>query len=227
MQLALDIGLKALEMLEIELVKDRPSLPKADGRKTVRQESTGRLELKINPSQTFVARSTSADAVSGKRPMLSSSSGEKDDEKQKTPRGKKKSKEIAMKEMNDEAMLAAMRILMNLCAPTYVLRPDLNMRVAFTMVDLTQKHGVSAIGAFGYGLYALICFLFDLNEAHRAGRIGMQLLEKFKAVHLTAKLYGLFYAHVDVWKNPIKSTLAPLQYSVLSGKYFLFYGCIT
>ena len=227
MQLALDIGLKALEMLEIELVKDRPSLPKADGRKTVRQESTGRLELKINPSQTFVARSTSADAVSGKKPMLSSSSGEKDDEKQKTPRGKKKSKEIAMKEMNDEAMLAAMRILMNLCAPTYVLRPDLNMRVAFTMVDLTQKHGVSAIGAFGYGLYALICFLFDLNEAHRAGRIGMQLLEKFKAVHLTAKLYGLFYAHVDVWKNPIKSTLAPLQYSVLSGKYFLFYGCIT
>jgi len=128
-----------------------------------------------------------------------------------------------MKEMNDEAMLAAMRILMNLCAPTYVLRPDLNMRVAFTMVDLTQKHGVSAIGAFGYGLYALICFLFDLNEAHRAGRIGMQLLEKFKAVHLTAKLYGLFYAHVDVWKNPIKSTLAPLQYSVLSGKLLFHY----
>ena len=223
MQPALDIGLQALEMLEIELVKDRPSLPpKADGRK-----STGRRELKINPSQTFVARSTSADAVSGKKPMLSSSSGEKDEEKQKTPRGKKKSKEIVMKEMKNEAMLAAMRILMNLCAPTYVLRPDLNMRVAFTMVDLTQKHGVSAIGAFGYGLYALICFLFDLNEAHRAGRIGMQLLEKFKAVHLTAKLYGLFYAHVDVWKNPIKSTLAPLQYSVLSGKYFLFYGCIT
>ncbi len=35
----------------------------------------------------------------------------------------------ALPEMKDEASLATMRILMNLCAPTYVLQPELNMRV--------------------------------------------------------------------------------------------------
>jgi hypothetical protein len=42
-------------------------------------------------------------------------------------------------------------------------------------------------------------FLFNLDEGYRAGIISLRLMEKYKAVKLTAKMYGLFYAHVTVW----------------------------
>jgi predicted ATPase len=78
-------------------------------------------------------------------------------------------------------------------------QPALNLRVAFTMVALATEHGTSGLAAFGFGLYALASFLFDLDEGYRAGSIGLRLMEKYRAVALTAKLYGLFYAHVDIW----------------------------
>jgi predicted ATPase len=67
------------------------------------------------------------------------------------------------------------------------------------MVALATEHGTSGLAAFGFGLYALASFLFNLDEGYRAGTIGMRLMEKYRAVELTAKMYGLFYAHVDVW----------------------------
>jgi predicted ATPase len=67
------------------------------------------------------------------------------------------------------------------------------------MVTLATEHGTSGLAAFGFGLYALASFLFNLDEGYRAGTIGLRLMEKYKAVELTAKMYGLFYAHVDVW----------------------------
>ena len=67
------------------------------------------------------------------------------------------------------------------------------------MVTLATEHGTSGLAAFGFGLYALASFLFNLDEGYRAGTIGLRLMEKYKAVKLTAKMYGLFYAHVTVW----------------------------
>ncbi|MEG3842283.1 ATP-binding sensor histidine kinase [Microcoleus sp. herbarium14] len=114
-------------------------------------------------------------------------------------------------EMTEPNQLAAMRILMNLCAPTYVLAPVLNQRIAFTMVDFCIKYGRSPLAAFGYGLYDLIaCGLRDIDAGYRAGEIALRLLEQFDAKELTAKIYGLFYAHASIWKDPVQETLAPL-----------------
>jgi predicted ATPase len=67
------------------------------------------------------------------------------------------------------------------------------------MVTLAMERGTSGLAAFGFGLYALASFLFKLDEGYRAGIISLRLVEKYKAVELTAKMYGLFYAHVTVW----------------------------
>ena len=81
-------------------------------------------------------------------------------------------------------------------------KPALNLRVAFTMVTLATEHGTSGLAAFGFGLYALASFLFNLDEGYRAGTIGLRLMEKYKALELTAKMYGLYYAHVSIWYGP-------------------------
>jgi len=73
------------------------------------------------------------------------------------------------------------------------------MRVGFTMVALATDHGTSGLAAFGFGLYALTSFLYDLDEGYRAGTVGLRLMEKYHSLELMAKLYGLFYAHVDIW----------------------------
>jgi predicted ATPase len=83
------------------------------------------------------------------------------------------------------------------------------------MVALATEHGTSGLAAFGFGLYALASFLFDLSEGYRAGTIGMRLMEKYRAVELTAKMYGLFYAHVTVWYR----SLSPLSPSLLSSHH--------
>ena len=211
MQLAMDIGLQALEKLEIPLVQDKPVI--------YTKKESPRVAA---PIQLVVAgrRMSTHDLMAPP----------------KTPRGEipppslKKKRSVTdlldqtdvsnTQQMTNEATLAAMRILMTLCAPTYVLRPDLNMRVAFTMVDLTIKHGVSILGAFGYGLYALVCFLFDLDEAYYAGQMSLRLLEKCNAAHFTCKIYGLYYAHVDPWKNPLKSSMEPMLMALNSGNYY-------
>ncbi len=124
----------------------------------------------------------------------------------------------ALPEMTDPHQLAAIQILMNLCAPTYVLDPVLNQRVAFTMVNLSLQYGNSSLAAFGYGLYDLIlCGQQDIDAGYQAGKLALRLLDQFKAKALTAKIYGLFYAHASVWKNPIKETLSPLLAGIQSG----------
>jgi PAS domain S-box-containing protein len=120
--------------------------------------------------------------------------------------------------MTDPIQLAAMRILMNLCAPTYVLDPGLNKQVAFTMVDFCIQYGRSALAAFGYGLYDLIvCGLRDIEAGYQAGQLALRLLVQFDAKELKAKIHGLFYAHASVWKDPVKETLAPLLEGIQSG----------
>jgi histidine kinase len=136
----------------------------------------------------------------------------------------KKPRELTVQEldtlpqMTDPTQLATMRILMNLCAPTYVLNPALNKRVAFTMVDLCIQQGRSALAAFGYGLYDLImCGLRDIDAGYRAGQLALRLLVQFDAKELKAKIYGLFYAHASIWKDPVKNTLAPLLEGIQIG----------
>jgi predicted ATPase/signal transduction histidine kinase/DNA-binding NarL/FixJ family response regulator/tRNA A-37 threonylcarbamoyl transferase component Bud32 len=125
----------------------------------------------------------------------------------------------SLPEMTDSHQLAAMQILMNLCAPTYVLDPVLNQRVAFTMVNLSRHYGNSPLAAFGYGLYDLIlCGGWrDIDAGYRVGKLALKLLSQFNAKELTAKVYGLFYAHASVWKEHLKVTLAPLLEGIHTG----------
>ncbi|KAI9091752.1 hypothetical protein DFS34DRAFT_321472 [Phlyctochytrium arcticum] len=122
------------------------------------------------------------------------------------------------KAMEDPADLYKMRILMNLCAPTYVLDPGLNARTAWTLVDLAYKNGNSKFAAFGYGLFGLfLAGCRRIEEAYIVGQLSLKTAELYAATEFEAKIAGLFYAHVLVWKRHLAEGLPRLLRGHWSG----------
>lgn len=112
-------------------------------------------------------------------------------------------------EMKDPQQIAALRILMALYPSIYIARPELMQPLILTMVRLAQEGGYSGLAAYGYVLYGMILCAMPghIEQGYQAGQLALQLLDRFHATELKAKIYTLFNAHIRFWKEPIKATL--------------------
>ncbi|WP_427157388.1 trifunctional serine/threonine-protein kinase/ATP-binding protein/sensor histidine kinase [Aliinostoc sp. HNIBRCY26] len=121
--------------------------------------------------------------------------------------------------MTDPDKLAAMRILMTAMPPAYLADPALLPLIAFTMVDLCVQYGNSSFAAYAYGFYGLILCgpLQDIESGYRFGKLSLQILDKFNAKEIKAKVYALFNIFVRHWKEHIQTTIEPLREGVESG----------
>jgi predicted ATPase/signal transduction histidine kinase len=112
-------------------------------------------------------------------------------------------------EMHDPRQIAALRILMALYPSIYIARPELMQPLILTMVRLAQEGGYSGLAAYGYVLYGMILCAMPghIEQGYQAGQLALQLLDRFHATELKAKIYNLFNAHIRFWKEPLKITL--------------------
>lgn len=122
-------------------------------------------------------------------------------------------------EMQDPHQIAALRILMALYPSIYIARPELMQPLILTMVRLAQDGGYSGLAAYGYVLYGMILCVMpgEVKRGYRAGQLALQLLDRFHATELKAKIYNLFNAHIRVWNEPLKATLADYVAGCQSG----------
>ncbi|MEG4812174.1 AAA family ATPase [Microcoleus sp. F8-D3] len=120
--------------------------------------------------------------------------------------------------MTDPYQLAAMEILTALYPPAYIAKPEIVSSLVLTMVNLCIDRGHSALAAFPYTLYGMIqCGTEgDIETGYYAGLIALKLLEQFNASQQKAKVYVMFNAHIRIWKESTKNTLA----SFLEGMKF-------
>ncbi|HEY9665610.1 MAG TPA: AAA family ATPase [Coleofasciculaceae cyanobacterium] len=119
--------------------------------------------------------------------------------------------------MTDSYKLAALHLLMNLAPAAYMSNNPIFLPILLTQVNLCIEHGHSAVAAFAYALYGVyLSGVGDIDSAYHSGKLGLKLLEQFNARELKAKIYGLFYPHVSVWKEHFNVTLAPLQEAIQS-----------
>jgi predicted ATPase/serine/threonine protein kinase len=114
--------------------------------------------------------------------------------------------------MTDDRMLAAMRVLTGLFAAAFVRDPALNAKLAYTLVDLTQRHGLCALSAFGFAYYATNCVLEDPTKARLASSLGLALLTHLNAPELTPKVHAMIYGTVAHWFSPLRSLVDPLLF---------------
>ncbi len=112
--------------------------------------------------------------------------------------------------MRDPYQLAAMEILTALYPPAYIAKPEIVSSLVLTMVNFCIDRGHSALASFPYTLYGMmLCGIEgDIEAGYYAGLIALKLLEQFNASQHKAKVYVMFNAHIRIWKESTKNTLA-------------------
>lgn len=135
--------------------------------------------------------------------------------------------------MRDQRKLAAMRLMMNLCAPAHQADFELLTAIILKMVFYSLAHGNSSAAAFAYGWYAvLLCRLSgDIEKGYRFGLLSIQVMQQFKASELESKILYLFNFFVRPWKEHAAEAIGPLQEVYRCGMRtgdmeYAFYGAV-
>jgi signal transduction histidine kinase len=125
----------------------------------------------------------------------------------------------ALPTMTEPMKLAAQRILMILFAPIYIVKPELLPSIAFTMVDLSIKHGNSPFAAFGYAFYGMLLSTHssDPKGGYQFGQLALTRLEKYDANDLKCKVYNLINDFIHSWSQHARQTIEPLRETIQIG----------
>jgi predicted ATPase/class 3 adenylate cyclase len=121
---------------------------------------------------------------------------------------KKPAQFIDLPEMTDPLKLAAMRILISTTSSAFLAMPNLFPLIVFNLVRLSLSHGNSKYATYGYATYGLVSCgaLGDMKGGNEFGKLALDLMEKFDATELTAKVYFVYYAFIYQWQKPIRDT---------------------
>jgi PAS domain S-box-containing protein len=134
--------------------------------------------------------------------------------------GNKKPEQLVnLPNMTDPNKLAAMRILSSAASAAYLCAPKLMPLLVFERVNLSVRYGNTALSAFGYAWYGLILcgILVDIEAGYQFGQLSLQLLERFNATDLRAKVLFMTYAFISHWRDRITDTMPALLTAYQSG----------
>jgi histidine kinase len=129
--------------------------------------------------------------------------------------GKDNNKLENLPAMTNEHKIASMRILADIASSSYWAVPTFFPLVIFRMVELSLRYGNTAVSAFAFATYGVIMcgVLGDMKSGYSFGKLGLILLDKFKAKEWKTQIYTPIYALINIWNEHVHNTLKPLQES--------------
>jgi predicted ATPase/signal transduction histidine kinase len=120
--------------------------------------------------------------------------------------------------MQEEEPLAIMQILSSVMTLAYQINPNLFLLIPLKQIELSHQYGNSPFSSFTYVIYGFIlCALVkDLDSGYEFGKLSINLLDKFQAKEVAAKVRQTFNGSVRQWKEHSQESLDPLleTYSV-------------
>ncbi|MBC1221290.1 ATP-binding protein, partial [Nostoc sp. UCD120] len=121
--------------------------------------------------------------------------------------------------MSHPEKLAAMRILTSATNAAFFSSPALFPLLIFQQVNLSVQYGNTPLSAYAYACYGtLLCgALIDIDGGYKFGQLALQVLEKFNARYLQAKVLFITNITILYWKQHLRSTLLGLQKSYQVG----------
>lgn len=113
----------------------------------------------------------------------------------------------------DEKIISAQRLLMLSMPPAYIAKSECLASISYTMMNLCIWYGNCEVSPYAYGLYALIlCGMGDIELGYQFGSQSVELVEN--KPELMPKVFSLFNIFVRHWKDPVKTTIKPLEIAV-------------
>ena len=119
---------------------------------------------------------------------------------------------LQLPRMKDSKKLAAMQVLNHFVLYTVYTAPNLSALVVMRMIDLTVKHGISAISSMGFVLYGMLLCRFNyVDDGYRYGELALKICNIFKKEVWTCRTWAGFYGTIYCRKHVIRGALEPLQ----------------
>lgn len=111
----------------------------------------------------------------------------------------------ALPESQDPKVHAAMELLVEVTSTTYYARPMLLPLVLLKIVALTVRHGVSAPSAYGFVGYGFLQIVTsdDVDGAVPWGEFARELVQRFDARHLHAKIEVVWWGFIQSRRRPV------------------------
>jgi predicted ATPase/HPt (histidine-containing phosphotransfer) domain-containing protein/two-component sensor histidine kinase len=120
---------------------------------------------------------------------------------------------IDYNKMQQDEALAATVILARMGAAAYLARPNLFPLTVFAGTRLGVRYGNSPRQAMSYAAYGLIlcAALGKIEQGYQFGRLALDLLHKYPFKGLEARVYHIFHAFVQHFKDPLPLSVAGLD----------------
>ena len=125
---------------------------------------------------------------------------------------------VNLPEMTENKILAVMSILSSSITLAYQATPNLFPLITLKQINLSCKHGNTSLSAYAYVVYGvmLCAVLRDIESGYEFGKLALNLVAKFNAKEVKAKVALVFNTAIWHWKKHLKDILKPLSdsYSV-------------
>ena len=130
-------------------------------------------------------------------------------------KGKSTQDIVRLPTMSDKNKIAAMQILHILFQPAFSHRPWLAGFVSTRLVQLSVRHGLTAVSAYGFSLFGMtMCsFCEDLEVGFQCSDISLKLLDRFATREWIPRVYAGVYAFIEIYRTPIRKLLPRIKRS--------------
>ncbi|MDF0552377.1 ATP-binding sensor histidine kinase [Kamptonema sp. UHCC 0994] len=114
--------------------------------------------------------------------------------------------------MSDLEKMAALRILSSIIGAAYIALPQFLPFIVCEQVKLSIKYGNAPWSAFSYAIYGttLCGVLGDIESGYQFGQLALNILSKFDAKEIAAKVFINTEGDIRHWKEPARDTIKPL-----------------
>jgi predicted ATPase len=121
----------------------------------------------------------------------------------------------SLPESREEARDSAMRILMSIAPAAFWVDTNLVGWISLKLADMSMRHGVSDVSAFGFAGYGLVLAgaFGKYEEGAAFGRLALSLNERFRNEGLAARLFQINGEFLVGWVQPFSEAKRLLERS--------------
>lgn len=119
---------------------------------------------------------------------------------------------LKMNEMSSKELIAAMRIMTSITAASFIVDTSLYLLIVIKLVEISLSKGVCKYSSFAFVNYGLIqcAVLYRIDKGYECGKLGLDILNRFNAEDLKAKIYMIYNTTIRYFKEPIANSYKQL-----------------